>query len=95
MKERQGSTPISGPVLSIEAQKLHSSLHIDNPSAAEVASDLMSAMRWLETQATDPMQINQIHNLVQCAIKSTPGSLKQQKCAVHVNWKIKKLNICS
>ena len=77
LKERQAIILISGPVLNIQAQKLHNSLYIDNLSAAEVASTLMPTLRWLDTQAIDPVQIIQIHNLVQFSTKSAQKILKQ------------------
>ena len=55
MKERQCGTTVNGLVLSIQAQKLDNDVHVDNPSAAKVASQLTSAMRLQEIQATDPV----------------------------------------
>ena len=41
VKERQAGTPISGPVLSMQAQKFHSQLHADN------SGDFVASKGWL------------------------------------------------
>jgi len=38
VKERQAGTPSSGPVLSVQAQKFHNDLHVDNPSEYAASS---------------------------------------------------------
>jgi hypothetical protein len=41
VKERSAGTPISGPVLSVQAQKFHNELHTDNPG------DFVASKGWL------------------------------------------------
>ena len=52
-KERQASTQISGPVLIIQAQKLHIDLHINNPSIHRISICNSNAVRWVYTQDID------------------------------------------
>ena len=44
--ERQAGIPISGPVLSVQAQKFQ-----PIPSAAEAVTAFQTGLRWLEAQA--------------------------------------------